>query len=282
MTPTEAAGRALGGGALHGDRLVKFVYLDEAGIGSLRKEPHVVVAGVVVHADHEWRAVEGYLRHLADKYALKEKRGSFVFHATDIFHGVGDFPREKYDRECRNIILDELSDVFDKFQLPVVASAVDRAALAERFPDVDSERIKQASLLLASIHTTFAVECAMRHFAEEGEVALLVYENNDQYRKRIRGAQNYISNPENFADFSEGRLVPLNRIVDTAHFAEKTDTSILQIADLCAFVIRRRLAGLPGTDRFYEKIKSHIAFPNRLIVPAEYFRFSPKDLRWMG
>ncbi len=44
---------------------------------------------------------------------------------------------------------------------------------------------------------------------------------------------------------------PITRIRDTVHFAEKAESPALQIADICAFVIKRYLAGARDGDRFY-------------------------------
>lgn len=40
--------RAFGGGVLAGHKFVRFVYLDEAGIGKPDIEPYVVVAGTII------------------------------------------------------------------------------------------------------------------------------------------------------------------------------------------------------------------------------------------
>lgn len=45
--------RSLDGGDLLRDRLVRLVYVDEAGISNRHDEPFTVVADVVVHADND-------------------------------------------------------------------------------------------------------------------------------------------------------------------------------------------------------------------------------------
>ena len=44
-------------------------------------------------------------------------------------------------------------------------------------------------------------------------------------------------------DVRERVGLPLKRIIDTAHFAEKPDARPLQLADLCAFILGRQLKG---------------------------------------
>lgn len=57
---------SLSGVELDGDSLVRFVFLDESGISA--NESVTVVAGVIVHADLQWKEVEKALFDLADKY----------------------------------------------------------------------------------------------------------------------------------------------------------------------------------------------------------------------
>ena len=47
--------KSLSGHPLEGNRLVRFIYVDEAGIS--KHEPIAVVTGVIVHADTQWRPV---------------------------------------------------------------------------------------------------------------------------------------------------------------------------------------------------------------------------------
>jgi hypothetical protein len=54
------------------------------------------------------------------------------------------------------------------------------------------------------------------------------------------------------------------RIVDTVHFAEKSHSSPLQVADACAFAIKRHLMAKPHSDRFYEPLK-----PRMIMRPSE-------------
>jgi hypothetical protein len=69
--------RALGGGPLVGDQLVRFVYLDETGTGDPQIEPYVVVAGVMIDADRQWKDVENHLIDLADAFATPDDRLQF-------------------------------------------------------------------------------------------------------------------------------------------------------------------------------------------------------------
>jgi hypothetical protein len=89
------------------------------------------------------------------------------------------------------------------------------------------------------------VEKYMRQQAPS-EVAMVVYENNDMTRKLIRQVHNYLKKPSpddarivSASIFAE--YLPVQRTVDTANFAEKPDSSLLQLADAIAFAISRKI-----------------------------------------
>src|SRR2546425_410290 len=94
---------ALGGGALSGDRWVRRIYIDDAGISAKESEPFSVVAGVILNADADWKKIQQYLAALKEEYVPKEKRNDFVaFHATEIFSGGKIFKREEYPATTEN------------------------------------------------------------------------------------------------------------------------------------------------------------------------------------
>src|SRR5690349_11146121 len=90
---------ALGGDPLCGDRLMRMVYLDESGIST--REPYLVVAGAIVHADKQWKALEKYLHHMRDDVIPPNLRKDCVFHATDLYHGTKKFHRDQWPQEYR-------------------------------------------------------------------------------------------------------------------------------------------------------------------------------------
>jgi hypothetical protein len=62
--------RALCGGELSGERLVRLVYMDEAGIGKLADEPALVVGAVILNADRQLAQVERALISLTSGQEL--------------------------------------------------------------------------------------------------------------------------------------------------------------------------------------------------------------------
>lgn len=90
--------RSLSGHSLVGCKLLRLVYIDEAGISNPKQEPFLVVAGVIVHADQKLNAIERHLEHILERHIPARQRDGFVFHATELFNGGGKvFRRQKSD-----------------------------------------------------------------------------------------------------------------------------------------------------------------------------------------
>jgi hypothetical protein len=45
---------------------VRIAYLDDSGTGDLAVDPYAVMAGVIVTADLQWKAIDDYLRAMAE------------------------------------------------------------------------------------------------------------------------------------------------------------------------------------------------------------------------
>lgn len=110
---------SLSGVKIGGENLVRFVYLDESGISI--HERFTVVAGVVIHADFQWKAVESHIEELINEYVPIEHRKGFVFHAKDLFHGAGTvFDRRKFPLERAHDALEKLVSTPSYHRLPIV------------------------------------------------------------------------------------------------------------------------------------------------------------------
>src|SRR5260370_36562632 len=89
------------------------------------------MAGIIVEADKQWKALSQYLSDMADEVAPPEHREGFAFHATELFSGGKIFPREKYPKEWRWTVLDELLSLPRKFDLPIVWGMIAKSDLRE-------------------------------------------------------------------------------------------------------------------------------------------------------
>ena len=252
---------ALAGLPLHRDRIVRIVYLDAAGMASIKHEPLTVVAGVIVHPDSQWRAINTYLSDLADEYVRRPRAFNFYFHAHELFHGTKNFPREKYDKETRFRILDRLVEIPRLFDSPIVWGYAERKTFeSKQFrPPRHISPIAAASSVAFSA-AAHATERWMQAAASSDEIAMMVMENDGQYRQLISRTHRILSDPKlkHFLTLNNAADLGLHRIIYPVHFEEKTDSSSLQIADVCAFAIKRYLTKAHDCERLYEPLVTNL------------------------
>jgi hypothetical protein len=243
--------RSLSNDCLYGKRMMRLVYMDEAGIGNPDQEPFLVVAGVIVHADNDLIAIERHLDRLVEKFIPEHQRSGFVFHAKELFNGGGKvFVRDgsTWTLEKRLEIADQLALVPRKFNLTLAMGSVERA----RFPLAEPENANYQALsagekvivqhLVAFVNCAMQVEHWMRGNAGN-EVCMLIVEDNERSRKFIR--QNILALQQRkfqsvgLAD--ENIHFPFRKIKEEPLFQSKRSSSVLQLADFCAYIFKRFL-----------------------------------------
>lgn len=239
--------RAFGGGDLAGDRLLRLIYLDEAGIGNPAHEPIVTVAGLIVDADRQLDAVESDLKEIVARHIPEPQRDKFVFHAKEIFNGGGTFTRTAWPLEKRLAIAKDLADIPAKHDLPVVVGWQDRSI---QFPGValTNRDTAAAAHAIAFIVCASAVELWMRQ--RTSEVCMLIVEDNSDMRALIRRTINDIQtmDADNIPAHYKG-VMPFTKIKEEPFFQGKRPSSVLQLADFCAYVFKRVMMN-PDEQRY--------------------------------
>lgn len=237
--------RAFGGGELLGSKAVRFAHLDEA--GTSRQEPFAVVAGVVSHADMQWRALNEYLSDMMDDLVPAGLRKGLVLHAKDLFHGTKKFHRDVWPRDRRMRIMMELAKIPVAFDIPVVTGIIQKGQ--HSWPGTNKPADVDAShYALAFGMAAVSVEHFMRARAPD-EVATLIAEDVPHMRRHAKGGYNVLKDKSRGWDEHILKdYCPLTRIVEQPMFAAKDESSILQVADLLAFTLCRRANGHKDVD----------------------------------
>jgi Protein of unknown function (DUF3800) len=251
---------ALGGIPLEGQKVVRFAFLDEGGIS--KHEPYAVVAGVMVHGDEQLVPLENELERLKRKYIPAEFRADFVFHAKEIWSGTGKIfgDRNSWPLDRRLLILRDLARVPRRLDIPIVHEAYERKKLLEGIKPEDKQPTEHE--ISVGAHACAFAACTLRIEEYMGacfpsEVAQLVAENNDQSRKMIKDVHASFRFPERTPGIIPNNRLPLRHIRGSVHFADKDESAPLQLADLCAFIIRGRLANKHHHNaRLYNRLKS--------------------------
>jgi hypothetical protein len=213
--------------------------MDEAGISS--REPIVLVVAIIVDADRRWKRLESRIHEIAAERGIDPEQ--IVFHAKDLFHGTGLFPRDKWPLKERLDILRKLVSIPHQFNIPFAYGFFRRGQITvpPHAPDVEARKAQHT----AFVSCVLAAEQYMRAEALPREVATIIAEDNPQVRTALKSSYKRLKDRE--SDFllmpSINDLLPIQRIVDTIHFSAKDESPLLQIVDACAFVLARHLSG---------------------------------------
>ena len=211
------------------------LYMDEAGTSF--HEPYTVVAIVIVDGDSQWTPVAEYLQELVREHVPAEHRDGFVFHAADIHNGSKPIKKLGWSREQRFEILESLARIPVSFQIPFAWCSNAKHDDGLDWVPKNEVLIRH---LVAFVQALKAANQYLHDFAPD-EVAMLISEDvhkRRQWFKNITAHLNSNTAPEYFA----GKTA-FNSLIDTVHFARKNEAPLLQIADVCAFTIRRYLSG---------------------------------------
>lgn len=241
---------------------MRLVYLDEAGTSA--HEPHLVVCGVMIDADRLLIAVEDYLDSLADKYVHAHQRDGFVFHATDIWSGSGIY-KDAYiwPAQTRFDMLEALAATPAKFDLPVSLGWVDKARfeVAPKQDGYSKEQIANTAHAVAFAECAQGIEFMMREIGND-EIALLIGEDVGHMRAILKEAHQICRDPKLAAphQIDELPLYPYRKIRDTIHFAKKPESRPLQLADVCACIVRAHLIKNRHAPRYYDVLKPQLLY----------------------
>jgi len=240
--------RALGGGELFGDKLVRIVYLDESGTSKRTEEPTVIVAGVIVHGDHQLNKLRVALAKVMEDHIPEPERSTLVLHTTDIYGGNGYFDTKRkpeWTYERRMAILADLARIPSAINLRIAWGKVDKST----FPFDEMRSGSTATNLQLSVGAAYAV-CLIeidQWFRQnaKGENCFIVVEDNNETRQFIKWVQNHHQDPGIAARLTEKERAyfPLRHIHEDPNFQEKRVAHPLVLADFIAYFVKRRLMG---------------------------------------
>lgn len=250
------------------NRRVRLVYLDEAGISNPNQEPFLVVAGVILNADQDWQALDRHLKSLMRKWLPNEMRRTGIFHAKDIWHGAKEFRRDQWPLPKRMSILEDLVAIPSRFHLPVVHGFIERlpamATLQQKDPRLPASTVANLIHSSAFIGAAASADMWMEQNARN-EVAMLIAEDTGRVKEALKMfhdgyRQDYVDSY--FAEIAikdyPKNVFKTRNIIDAVHFASKAESPLLQIADTCAFFIKRVLQGNADAKAYFDVFSSQM------------------------
>lgn len=242
--------------------------MDEAGTSA--REPVTVVVGLIADADEHVLSAEA-LALEAIQAVPPQFKNDFVFHATEVF--AGKKYRETWSITDRLRLLAHMMSVPKKIGLSICISVQWRNAVD--WGDTPSGLGLSASQfdhLMAFNKCIGVCDRNIRQHAGPREVASVVAEDIPEMRRFLRNAPRLLRETpmhlgpadlrETIADREAGYSrqcgeLRVTRIRNSVHFVAKAEDPLVQVADACAYGLRRFFAKEKFGVEFARSIVGH-------------------------
>lgn len=238
---------------------MRFIYLDEAGTSA--PEAFTVVVGIIVKPDLHWKRANSAVQRIMstvpsnvmDRAFLKHRK-SPIFHAKDVWNN--ERYRHDWSKDDRKEFISQMISV------PVREGMSICVGVASRNPDIKPLAEKMGMRLEDFNHFEAMVMCLrraglfMRERCSEDEIAAAIYEDVPEKRSMLAkalavaqkaytpiGDHHFRTTKQEIASgkIFQREAFGVDEIKDGLSFATKNDAPLLQLADACAFGIRRFL-----------------------------------------
>jgi len=212
--------------------LVYLIYVDEAGNTGTRlddvQQPIHVVVGLPV-PDSQWRGIEAAVSALVIDRIPEPDRPSFEFHAHELHSGKGYF--RGWLPTIRQDIGMQLLAILSRFSLKLIWGACHKPTLANnyRYPMHPHDL---AFLLVAERCERFLTGTG------EGHLGMFIADRNAEVQGMIRTSLRQYRSEGIPLGLSRERL---DHIIEDIHFQSSQASYFLQLADFCAYYIKRSL-----------------------------------------
>ena len=222
-------------------KVVRLIYIDEAGIDD--RAPVVVLAGVIVE-DKQWRSIERDIDDLILAQVPQSLRENWEFHAYELWCDKDSKLRKAgMTRDQRLQLLTDFLKIALKHRLPIICAIATKAKVSAIVPKYKRDDF-------VSIGFWACASVANRWLADHAppDVGMLIADNADGATRRIKA----------FRYYRKLSALPMRNLVETVHFADSRDTWGLQLADCCAYVIKRQETSKADVKPFYDLIAEAI------------------------
>jgi hypothetical protein len=255
---------------------VRNIYTDEAGINA--EDPATVVVGLVVQPDTQWFPVLRRIRQIWDQYVPAHYRNGFVFHTLQVLNGRrwSNWPEEK-----RRALVTAMMRIPWEFEIPIAIGVAKRGNPWQGWPDHLRKKMtpKNSDHMIAFL---FCMSQADEYIRERcgSEVAQIIAAYTGEMRTVLQKTANIMLGPPltlthvNYGPKGTvGKVEEVRhhteRVIDEVHFLEPKNAPFLQVADVCAFALRRYLSSYEDGREYLQVM----AGTDRLEMPSEWSGF---------
>lgn len=272
------------GNTLAGASAMRFIFVDEAGTSA--NEPITVVAGVILHADIHLMQAEALLKEVLGAVPVKFREG-FLCHADDVWNDAKY--RDEWLLSDRLAFLSDMMRIPRRLNLAIAVGMVRRDARVGGFEEGAGLSLEQQQHFWAFHGCLARADKYIREYCDVREVGTVVAEDIPQMRRFLAGVTKEPASRAGFVSpapyketlqpTAEERELGYNkqqtetritRIRKSIHFVKKGEDTMLQIADACAFGIRRYFSKLEFGDDFMHAILGGLPDRENYVGPYHY------------
>jgi hypothetical protein len=205
---------------------MRFVYIDETGSGGIKHHPILRLAAVIVDEEMVQPLSEG-LRKVASEHG-RGWHQNFEFHGKDIWHGLGEWSG-KTPPELIAAYEAALA-LLDTCNVRVAYSSISKPNLSARYDGGADGNVYQLALqfLLEKIDLNIL------------GLKVVVADEAKEYQLR---AVRMVADMQVFTGGGEVPGPKIKSIIDTLHYVSSHASPGVQMADLVAFILQRRVHG---------------------------------------
>lgn len=222
-----------------GDELVKVVYSDESGIGSIEEEPVTVVTALMFNLDSQWEPVERDLVEIQSSTPSGLLKYGYELHGKRLFSNI------KRGSDAAIIALLSVLKIPIDHLVPVFYGAVDRAGF-------EADKSKKTELSFRQKRLTpydVAFDACLRridsyvHTAFPQERILWIAEHSG-HEKGLQTSLLWARATEKvIIEGEEQEMIrsESSHLADVIYFGNSEESRALQLADVCCATITREL-----------------------------------------
>lgn len=221
---------------------MKFVYIDESGIGT---EPIGVMVGVIADS-HRMRVTKDHWSSLLVELSQIIGKDIAEIHTRDLYSG--NSPWRDLGGEQRSEIIHTVFTWLRDRRHSIAYAAVDKKKFYTDFEnEIFFEDIKSLWRFMA-LHLTLSIQKRFqgpsrgkkRNLNPSG-TCVLIFDNEEREQKRFTDLLlNAPSWTDTYYDRKSGQEI-FSQIIDVPHFVDSKDVGLIQLADFICFFLRKHI-----------------------------------------
>jgi len=221
---------------------VRLIYFDEAGTGSIAREPITTVAAVIVHGDREMPLINARSRELRNLLP-EQSRNDFEFKADKMFRKIRKGGNESLYAKLATGFLEMMREL----DLRIEALAIDRASFNER-------GVVPQDFAFVSVAAGIA---QWLHQLNPPEGALVIADpsrSQDRWQSVIESIRRSGLKISDGQSSRAQEIPPLDHLVETIYFGQSRASVGIQMADYANFFFKMHMMRRAEAEPWYKII----------------------------